>query len=45
MQEELKRGRFVLIPARDKTHGHGTHIWASVWQSYLAELLNKSANR
>ncbi|HWY16471.1 MAG TPA: alpha/beta fold hydrolase [Rhizomicrobium sp.] len=43
--EKLKRGRFVLIPASDETHGHGTHTWASVWQSYLAELLNKSANR
>ncbi len=41
----LKHGRFVLIPASDATHGHGTHTWASVWQSYLAELLNTSANR
>jgi homoserine O-acetyltransferase len=43
--EKLRRGRFVLIQASDKTHGHGTHTWASVWQSYLAELLDKSARR
>src|SRR5439155_16141876 len=30
-QEEIKRvkrGRFVLIPTSEKTHGHGTHTWA-----------------
>jgi homoserine O-acetyltransferase len=38
----LKRGRFVLIPASDQTHGHGTHTWAAIWQSWLAELLRES---
>ena len=37
--KRLKQGRFVLIPISDQTHGHGTHTWAVVWQSYLAELL------
>ena len=37
-------GKFVLIPASGETHGHGTHTWAAVWQSYLAELLKESAD-
>lgn len=38
----VKNGRFVLIPASDQTHGHGTHTWASVWQQYLKEVLEAS---
>jgi homoserine O-acetyltransferase len=41
-EREIKRvpkGRFVLIPASDQTHGHGTHTWAAVWQQYLGQLL------
>ena len=41
----LAHGRFVLIPASDETHGHGTHTWAAVWQTYLAELLKESEPR
>ena len=41
--KRLKNGRFVLIPISDRTHGHGTHTWAAVWQSHLAELLNAAA--
>ena len=33
--------RFVVIPISDATHGHGTHTWAAVWKSYLAELLEE----
>ena len=40
---KIPRGRFVLIPASESTHGHGTHTWAAIWQSYLAELLKESA--
>jgi homoserine O-acetyltransferase len=40
---KLKRGRYVLIPQSDQTHGHGTHTWAAVWQDHLAELLKESA--
>jgi homoserine O-acetyltransferase len=40
----LKNGTFVLIPISDQTHGHGTHTWAVVWQSYLKQLLDKSAH-
>jgi len=40
--KKLKRGRFVLLPASDQTHGHGTHTWAAAWQQYLGELLASS---
>jgi len=45
-QREIKRvknGKFVLLPASEQTHGHGTHTWAAVWQPYLKELLDRSA--
>ena len=44
-EREIKRvpkGKFVLIPASDQTHGHGTHTWAVFWQQYLQELLEES---
>jgi len=40
--KKVKNGRFVLLPISDKTHGHGTHTDAAVWQQYLKELLDKS---
>jgi homoserine O-acetyltransferase len=40
---KLHRGKFVLIPISDRTHGHGTHTWADVWKDDLAELLKASA--
>jgi homoserine O-acetyltransferase len=40
----VKKGRFVLLPASDQTHGHGTHTWAAVWQQYLGQLLETSAD-
>ena len=41
---EIKNARFVLIPASEQTHGHGTHTWAETWKQYLAELLEQSAH-
>jgi len=44
-QTEIRRvkgGRFVLIPCRPDTHGHGTHTWAVFWQNELADLLKRS---
>jgi homoserine O-acetyltransferase len=44
-QVEIRRvpaGRFVLIPCRPDTHGHGTHTWAVFWQNDLADLLRRS---
>ena len=43
--KRVRKGRFVLIPASDQTHGHGTHTWAGVWQQYLQELLETSQNQ
>jgi len=40
--KKVKNGRFVLLPASDQTHGHGTHTWAAAWQQYLGELLTSS---
>ena len=40
--KRVEHGKFVLIPASDATHGHGTHTYAAVWQQYLAELLHES---
>jgi homoserine O-acetyltransferase len=40
--KRVKNGRFVLLPASDQTHGHGTHTWAALWQQYLAQLLDAS---
>jgi homoserine O-acetyltransferase len=45
MAPRIPHGRFVLIPASDQTHGHGTHTWAAVWQGYLAELLKESGKQ
>jgi homoserine O-acetyltransferase len=42
--KRVKNGRFVLLPASEQTHGHGTHTWAAVWQPYLAQLLDASKN-
>jgi homoserine O-acetyltransferase/O-succinyltransferase len=43
--KRVKNGKFVLLPASEETHGHGTHTWAAVWQSYLQELLKRSEPR
>ena len=40
--KRVKNGHFVLLPASDQTHGHGTHSWAAVWQQYLKQLLDSS---
>jgi homoserine O-acetyltransferase len=42
--KRVKNGRFILLPASDQTHGHGTHTWAAVWQQYLGQLLEASKN-
>ena len=40
--KKVGNGRFILLPISDKTHGHGTHTDAAVWQQYLKELLDES---
>ena len=43
MAPRLRNGRFVLISASLKTHGHGTHTWAAIWEQELADLLRRSS--
>ncbi len=40
--KRIKHGEFLLIPASENTHGHGTHTWAARWQDRLAALLKRS---
>jgi homoserine O-acetyltransferase len=40
--KEIKHATFVLIPASENTHGHGTHTWAALWQDKLEMLLKES---
>lgn len=35
----LQNGRYVLIPASEKTHGHSTHTWAALWEDELSAFL------
>jgi homoserine O-acetyltransferase/O-succinyltransferase len=42
--KRLKNGTFMLVPIGEQTHGHGTHTWAVVWQSYLRQLLDKTVH-
>ena len=42
LMPRVKHGKFVLIPASDQTHGHGTHTWAAFWKDELAALLKDS---
>jgi len=40
---KVPHGRFVLLPITPETRGHGTHTYAKIWQSYLTDLLAKTA--
>lgn len=39
---QMPNAKFVLLPISDKTHGHGTHTMAALWQNYLVDLLKES---
>jgi ketosteroid isomerase-like protein len=39
LMPKLLRGRYVLIPASERTRGHGTHTWAALWKQPLVEFL------
>ncbi|MGA8807880.1 MAG: hypothetical protein WB973_08370 [Thermoanaerobaculia bacterium] len=41
--KRVKRGRYVLIPTSDATHGHSTHTWAAVWEGELRDFLAHNA--
>ena len=47
-EHEIRRvthGRFVLLPASEQTHGHGSHTWAALWKQHLTALLAETAPR
>jgi len=47
-ERELKRvkhGRFVLLPATESSHGHGTLSWGAFWQAELRKLLDATARK
>lgn len=37
--KRVPKGRAIVMPASERTSGHGTHTAAAVWQHYLLELL------
>ncbi len=39
---KIPKGRFVMVPADNRTVGHQTLTMASVWKPYLADLLRQS---
>jgi homoserine O-acetyltransferase len=40
--KRVKRGKAIVIPASERTRGHGTHTLAGVWKKHLAKLLRQS---
>jgi homoserine O-acetyltransferase len=45
-EREIKRvphGKFIMIPASESTHGHGTHTWGTFWGKDLKALLDSTA--
>jgi homoserine O-acetyltransferase len=48
LERETRRvphGKAVILPATDKTRGHGTHSLPEIWKAHLAELLDRSEHR
>jgi homoserine O-acetyltransferase len=41
--KRLKNGHFILLPASERTFGHGTHTHAALWKEHLVELFRESA--
>jgi len=37
--KRVKRGRYLLLPVSEATHGHSTHTWAAVWEKPFREFL------
>ena len=41
LMPRVKKGRYILLPITDKTHGHGTHSLPAIWKNYLGEFLQQ----
>jgi homoserine O-acetyltransferase len=39
LMPRVRRGRYVLVPASERTRGHGTHTWAALWKQSLVDFL------
>jgi homoserine O-acetyltransferase len=39
--KRVKKGRYMLIPTSEATHGHSTHTWAAVWEKELRAFLQR----
>ncbi|TNE66907.1 MAG: alpha/beta fold hydrolase [Alphaproteobacteria bacterium] len=42
LAKRMPNARFVLIPASEKTRGHGTHTYPEFWKDKLAEFLKEN---
>jgi homoserine O-acetyltransferase/O-succinyltransferase len=40
--KRVKRGRAIVMPASDRTRGHGTHTLAFIWKQHLAKFLKRT---
>jgi homoserine O-acetyltransferase len=45
MVTRMPHAKFILIPASEETHGHGTHTQAAVWQDYLVAFLAETEKK
>jgi homoserine O-acetyltransferase len=43
--KRVRHGRYVLIKAGPKTHGHFTHFYAELWKPYLIEFMKTLDSR
>ena len=43
--QQVKRGKYVLLPITEATRGHGTHSLPAIWENYLRELLERSGGQ
>jgi homoserine O-acetyltransferase len=41
LMPRVKRARYILVPADERTVGHGTHTKAAVWKEYLKRFLRE----
>lgn len=44
LMPRVKRARYILVPADQRTVGHGTHTKAVVWKQHLAAFLRELPN-
>jgi len=40
--KKVARGRAIVLPISEATHGHGTHTYAALWKDELKALLERS---